>query len=268
MSPRIEQRGIVWSTTDLAGDPHAATDKATRVRAMFSAIAPRYDLNNRLHSFGRDQAWRRAAVAMCRAGPTDEVLDAACGTGDLSEAFARAGVATVVGVDFAEPMLAVAREKALRRRRRAGVAVPGYQRADVTALPFDDARFDVVSIAFGIRNVDDPPSALAEFRRVLRPGGRLVVLEFSRPENRLLRWLNQVYCERVMPVTATIVSGDRTGAYRYLPRSVATFADRRELADLMRSAGFVDVAQHPLTFGVCVASVGFVPSGRQLTADS
>ena len=97
MPPRTEQPGIIWSDTDLAGDPHSAADKAARVRAMFGAIARSYDLNNRIHSFGRDQAWRRAAVALCRLRPADTVLDAACGTGDLAEAFARAGAASVVG---------------------------------------------------------------------------------------------------------------------------------------------------------------------------
>lgn len=223
---------------------------------MFGAIAHRYDLNNRVHSFWRDQAWRRRAVRLSGLRTDDHVLDAACGTGDLAEAFAAAGAARVVGADFTDRMITLARRKAARRRRPRGRAVPAYVRADVTSLPFEDATFDVVSIAFGIRNVSSPPRALAEFGRVLRSGGRLVILEFSQPGNPVLRVLNGIYCGHVMPVTATLLSGDRTGAYRYLPRSVATFADRRQLATMMAEAGFTAVTQHPMTFGVCVAYVG------------
>lgn len=224
---------------------------------MFGAIAHRYDLNNRLHSFWRDQAWRRFAVRLCDVRPSDDVLDAACGTGDLAEAFADAGPASVCGVDFTTEMLRHARIKAARKRP-AGRPVPTYQLADVMSLPFGDASFDIVSIAFGIRNVTDPARTLREFRRVLRPAGRLVILEFSQPASRVLRMVNRLYCEHVMPVTATLLAGDRSGAYRYLPRSVSTFAGRDELAGMMADGGFGDVSQHPLTFGVCVASLGRV----------
>ena len=224
---------------------------------MFAAIAHRYDLNNRLHSFGRDQVWRRRAVALCRLKPTDRVLDAACGTGDLAEAFATAGAASVTGVDFTEAMLAIATRRADGLRRQ-GRPVPTYLGADVTALPFAEQTFDIVSIAFGIRNVMEPGRALSEFRRVLRPGGRLVILEFSHPRHPLLRLLNRIYCDTIMPLTATLIAGDRSGAYRYLPRSVATFSDRRRLTDMMVEAGFESITQHPMTFGVCVGYLGVV----------
>ncbi len=246
-----------WSATDLAGDPHEAADKDDRVRRMFGAIAHRYDLNNRLHSFGRDQAWRRRAVHLCNVKPTDHVLDAACGTGDLAEAFAEAGAARVCGVDFTAQMLDIARLKAARRRPAIRRRL-SYRLCDVMALPFDDASFDIVSIAFGIRNVTDPARTLREFRRVLRPAGRVVILEFSQPVNPVLRMANSLYCEHIMPVTATLLAGDRSGAYRYLPRSVSTFADRDTLAAMLAEAGFTDVSQHPLTFGVCTASLGHV----------
>jgi demethylmenaquinone methyltransferase/2-methoxy-6-polyprenyl-1,4-benzoquinol methylase len=196
---------------------------------MFTAIARRYDLNNRVHSFGRDQSWRRRAVALARVRPTDAVLDVACGTGDLTEAFAAAGPASVVGLDFTAAMLELARVKARRLSRPADGRAPTYVQGDAMALPFAAESFDVVSIAFGIRNVLDPPTALGEFRRVLRPGGRLVVLEFGEPANPLLR------------------------AYRYLPRSIGTFLPRDELAAAIGRAGFAGVSQHPFTFGVCVA---------------
>ena len=134
---------------------------------MFARIAGRYDLNNRLHSLWRDQAWRREAVRAGGASRGDRVLDAACGTGDLAGLFARAGAGQVVGVDFCPEMLDAARRKFPRERIR---WLPG----DATALPLGDGEFDVVSIAFGIRNIADPSLALAEFRRVLRPGGRLL----------------------------------------------------------------------------------------------
>ena len=252
-----------WSATDLAGDPHDAADKDDRVRRMFGSIAHRYDLNNRLHSFGRDQSWRRRAVQLCNVTPSDHVLDAACGTGDLAEAFAAAGAASVCGVDFTVQMLDIARLKAARRRPATRQRL-SYQLSDVMALPFDDASFDIVSIAFGIRNVTDAGGALRELGRVLRPGGRIMVLEFSQPANRVLRALNRVYCEQVMPVTATLLAGDRSGAYRYLPRSVSTFAGREALSALMKEAGFERISQHPMTFGVCVASLGVKPRSPDL----
>lgn len=239
-----------WSATELAADPHARDDKPERVRRMFASIAHRYDLNNRLHSFGRDQSWRRAAVREAAPRPGDHVLDVACGTGDLSRLFARSAADRVTGADFCPEMLAVARTK-----KSAGAPVE-YVEADAMNLPFESNSFDIVSIAFGIRNVADPAAAIREFARVLRPRGRLVILEFSRPRNPVIAKLNDLYCGRIMPWTATLISGDRSGAYRYLPRSVDTFLSRDQLAQLMRDAGFQAVTQRPLTFGVCVCLRG------------
>jgi demethylmenaquinone methyltransferase/2-methoxy-6-polyprenyl-1,4-benzoquinol methylase len=249
---------VVWSAADLAADPHRASDKDRRVQRMFAAIAPRYDLNNRVHSLWRDQAWRRRAVRLCRVQPTDHVLDVACGTGDLAAAFAAAGPARICGVDFTAEMIEIARRKARRRRGTGDRLSPEYVLGDAMALPFADASFDIVSIAFGIRNVSDPRRALDELRRVLRAGGRLIVLEFSEPANPVLRLLNGVYCGHIMPLTAALLAGDRTGAYRYLPRSVATFADRRQLVAMMTDAGFDDITQHSMTFGICVGYLGHV----------
>ncbi len=256
-----ERAGAAWSNLDLAGNPHEAADKAQRVRRMFASIARRYDLNNRLHSFGRDQAWRRAAVGWSGLQAGERVLDAACGTGDLAEAFARAGAASVTGIDFTPEMLELARAKARRPRRRgaAAIAEPRYIAGDVTALPLDDASFDIVSIAFGLRNVADPGAALREFRRVLRPGGRAVILEFARPRLRLVRAVNAIYCDRIMPFTAALLAGDRSGAYRYLPRSVRTFLHGPVMIDLLQQSGFERIEQHALTFGVCEVTVGRAP---------
>lgn len=233
-------------------------DKADRVRAMFAAIADSYDLNNRLHSLGRDQAWRRRAVGLCDVTPGDRVLDVACGTGDLAQAFARAGAASVCGVDFTEPMLEIARRKAARRQRASGEPMPTFRHGDATALPFEDGRFDIASIAFGIRNVSDPLRAFKEMRRVLGAHGRVLVLEFSQPKNTILRFFAHLYRDHLMPMTATWLARDRSGAYRYLPRSVATFADREALASLMQEAGFSSITVHPMTFGICAAYLGRV----------
>jgi demethylmenaquinone methyltransferase/2-methoxy-6-polyprenyl-1,4-benzoquinol methylase len=246
-----------WTANDLRHDPHAAPDKAQRVQKMFGAIARRYDLNNRLHSFGRDQAWRRRAVSLCEIRPTDDVLDVACGTGDLTLAFANSGARSVTGVDFTVEMLDVARQKSASSRTP---TQPTYFQGDAMSLAFADASFDVVSIAWGIRNVADPLKALREFRRVLRPDGRLCVLEFSEPRNRLVRAVNRLYCGRIMPWTATLISGDRSGAYHYLPHSVAKFPEPRAFAQLIGQAGFPAPALHLLTFGVCTIYLSRLPT--------
>jgi demethylmenaquinone methyltransferase/2-methoxy-6-polyprenyl-1,4-benzoquinol methylase len=246
--------GPLWGAPELT-DPHARADKPERVRGMFAAIAGSYDLNNRLHSLGIDQLWRRRAVRLAGIRPGDEVLDMACGTGDLTALFAATAARRVVGGDFTPQMLDLARVK--QRRVRSGEKIT-YVESDAMALAFPDASFDVVSIAFGIRNVAAPARALAEFRRVLRPGGRLVVLEFDQPRNPLVRALNKLYTRRIMPWTATLISGDRSGAYRYLPRSVGTFMSREEMMRAIGDAGFSDVATTPLTMGVAVCYRGLV----------
>lgn len=306
--------GPVW-TDERLKNPHAVADKQRRVRDMFAAIAPRYDLNNRLHSLGIDQRWRRAAVKLSRLKADDVVVDMACGTGDLTLAYAR-GLARartslrlklmsaraaskkqlrreqsngrysrllklgesnlepnqVVGIDYTLAMLPLA---ALKTQREFGyfhvpVRLPGglghgrigpqvrLLNGDAQLLPLPDACCDVASIAFGIRNVADPMGALHEFRRVLRPGGRLVVLEFSRPTNPIIRRLYDFYCNQIMARTAAWIARDTTGAYRYLSASVETFKTREQMKADIESAGFRDVEVHPLTFGVAVIYVGFV----------
>ena len=261
----------------LLTDPHAAADKRSRVQRMFAAIAPSYDLNNRLHSFWRDQAWRRRAVQLAGLKPTDVVVDVACGTGDLTLAMYAAlwpqpgdwppAKNQVIGVDFTYEMLPRGRDKAAARvegrssvngRRLSAADYVTFINGDATALPLPDASADVVSIAFGIRNVQAPEQALAEFRRILRPGGRVIVLEFSEPTNPLIRSINRFYTHRVMPVTATLIARDKSGAYRYLPRSIGTFWSRQKMVDMLTAAGFAQVTQHPMTFGVAVCYRGVV----------
>lgn len=243
-----------WSAPELA-DPHGNADKPAKVRGMFAAIAGSYDLNNRVHSLGRDQAWRRAAVRAAEVRPGDHVLDVACGTGDLTQAFARTSATRVTGLDFTRAMLDQAERKRARLARVESDKID-YVEGDAMALPFREAIFDVVSIAFGIRNVADPAAAVGEFARVLRPGGRLVILEFDRPANPFMRWFNDLYCARIMPITATLISRDRSGAYRYLPASVGTFMRRGELVKLLEGRGFGGVSARPLSFGLCVCYRG------------
>ncbi len=217
---------------------------------MFSAIARSYDLNNRLHSMWQDQRWRRLAVRAASVTPGDVVADIACGTGDLTEAFAKTEASQIMGLDFTPAMLEIAEHKRQTRK------VPNpdrisYAEADAQDLPLESDSVDCLSIAFGIRNVKDPLIALSEFSRVLRPGGRLVILEFDRPKFALVRWFNDFYCGQIMPRTATLISRDKSGAYRYLPKSVGKFMSSAELEGAMRRAGFDQVRSRGLSMGIC-----------------
>jgi demethylmenaquinone methyltransferase/2-methoxy-6-polyprenyl-1,4-benzoquinol methylase len=247
-------------TDPLLANPHAVADKATRVNKMFSAIAPSYDLNNRLHSLWMDQHWRNVAVKMAGVKTGETVVDVACGTGDLTLKFARAshraGGKAVVGIDFTYEMLPIATRKALKYHHAHFKNLPQFINGDAMALPLPDASADILSIAFGIRNVSDWGKAIDEFSRVLRPGGRLIILEFSLPTNPVMRGLYNFYFRKIMPRTATLISGDKTGAYKYLPESVNTFISREAMQSRMAAAGFASIAAKPLTFGICVCYRG------------
>lgn len=258
-----EKTSPAWTDQDLRHNPHQVADKATRVRNMFAAIAPSYDLNNRLHALGMDQYWRRVTVdrANVRAGET--VVDVACGTGDLTLKFARRlsqqGGGTVLGVDFTYEMLPIAQRKGQRHADQYQNVGLQWINGDALALPLADASADVVSIAFGIRNVSDWGRAIDEFVRVLRPGGRLLVLEFSLPTNPVLRGLYNLYFRHIMPHTATLLSGDRSGAYKYLPESVNTFITRAAMQQRFTQAGLTQVDARALTAGICVCYRGVKP---------
>ncbi len=243
-----------WDGQTLA-DPHHQSDKADRVRQMFTSIAGSYDLNNRVHSFLLDQRWRKAAVKKAAVQAGDVVVDVACGTGDLAEAFAASHASAVIGIDFTHAMLERARyrQHQLQDHRYSKLF---YIEGDAMALPLDDACCDVVSIAFGLRNVQRPEAAIGEFARVLRPGGRLVILEFDRPRLAPIRWGHDLYTKVIMPRTATWISGDRSGAYRYLPRSVETFLTRDRVVGLMQAAGLEEVAAKSLSGGICACYLG------------
>ena len=198
------------------------------VRTMFDRIAPVYDGMNRVMTAGLDLRWRRLAAASV-VRPGDRVLDAACGTGDFAVAALHAGAGSVVGLDFSERMLERARRK---------VPAADFVRGDVLALPFEDRAFDAATIGFGIRNVADLELGLRELRRVLRPGGRLAILEITQPGGALRPFFS-LWFDRVVPVLGKLVMGGE--AYSYLPASVRRFPAAPELAVLMRAAGLEDV---------------------------
>ena len=249
----------VWADEALA-NPHADAEKPTKVRSMFAAIAGSYDLNNRVHSLGLDQSWRKYAVKAARVKEGDTVADIACGTGDLTEMFARRSpAAEIIGLDFTPEMLDIARDKQATRSDQIKSRIR-YEQGDAQNLPLDDNSADVLSIAFGIRNVQDPAAAFREFARVLKPGGRLVVLEFDTPRFPPVRWANSFYSGWLMPRTATLLSGDRSGAYRYLPKSVESFLTRGELVGTINEAGFDQIRVKSLTFGICACYRAILPS--------
>ena len=196
------------------------------VRSMFDRIAPVYDAMNRVMTAGLDMRWRRLAAEVV--APGDRVLDACCGTGDLAVAASRRG-GTVTGLDFSERMLERARRKAPELE---------WVQGDVLALPFRDASFDAATVGFGVRNVEDLERALAELRRVLRTGGRLGILEITRPRGPL-RPFYKLWFDGLVPLAGKLLPGG--SAYTYLPASVRRFPGARELAELMQTVGFEQV---------------------------
>jgi demethylmenaquinone methyltransferase / 2-methoxy-6-polyprenyl-1,4-benzoquinol methylase len=224
----------------------SGTLPAEGVRAMFDRIAPVYDAMNRVMTMGLDRRWRRlTAEAVVR--PGDRVLDACCGTGDLALAALRAGGAQVTGLDFSERML--------ERARRKSDAVEWVQ-GDMLALPFADGAFDAVTVGFGVRNVEDLEAGLRELGRVLRPGGRVGVLEITRPRG-LLRPFFGLWLDVLVPLAGKVLPGGR--AYTYLPASVRRFPGPEDLAAVMERAGFAAVRYRLLAGGVVAVHTGERP---------
>jgi demethylmenaquinone methyltransferase/2-methoxy-6-polyprenyl-1,4-benzoquinol methylase len=230
--------------------------KSAAIRQMFSAIAPKYDLLNRMLSLGVDRRWRRSAVSRLRCGNGGMILDIATGTGDMALAAAAVtdGSVRIIGVDFCGEMVEIAATKitASVHRERVGLCI-----ASCEALPFSNNTFDSVTIAFGIRNVVDRVLGLREILRVLRPGGKLVVLEFSTPRSRLFNTVYRFYFSRILPAIGGLFSDP--GAYRYLPDSVSTFPDGERFAEMMTRAGFVNIGRSELTLGIVTEYRGEKP---------
>jgi demethylmenaquinone methyltransferase/2-methoxy-6-polyprenyl-1,4-benzoquinol methylase len=226
-------------------------DTARRVRGVFDSVASRYDLMNDLMSLGLHRAWKAYAVAVAAVREGDRVLDIAGGTGDLSRAFAKQAGRSgrVVHTDINETMLRHGRDRLLDD----GLVLPSVV-CDAEKLPFGDAAFDVVSVAFGLRNMTHKEAALAEMQRVLRPGGRLLVLEFSKvaaPLEKAYDW----YSFRVLPRLGRWVAGD-SDSYRYLAESIRMHPDQQQLKTMMKAAGFGHVDVHNLAAGVVALHVG------------
>ena len=214
------------------------------VRTMFDRIAPVYDVMNRVMTVGLDVRWRRlAAEAVVRKG--DRVLDAACGTGDLAIADRKAGAGKVTGLDFSEAMLARARKKAPLE----------WVQGDMLALPFADATFDAATVGFGVRNVADLELGLRELRRVLRPGGRLAILEITQPRGALRPFFS-LWFDRIVPMLGKVLPGG--SAYSYLPASVKRFPDAETLARMLRDCGFGDVRFRLLAGSIVALHTGIV----------
>ena len=236
--------------------------RETRIRSMFADIARSYDLLNHLLSLNIDRYWRRRTTRLAPPAGDGPILDVCTGTGDLALAYDRAarGRLPIVGSDFCMPMLLPACEKARRRRATGRVR---FLEADTQRLPFPDGVFQLVTVAFGLRNVTDTDRGIAEMVRVARPGGRVAILEFSRPRHWLFGPLYRLYFRRILPLVGQLVSRSRDNAYNYLPASVMEFPDGEALAAKLRGHGLTDVKWFPLTFGIATLYVGTKPvSGR------
>ncbi len=231
----------------------AEKEHAGRVREMFGTIAGRYDLLNHLLSANVDKRWRRIVAKRIESRmqrPDVRILDVACGTGDLAATLFETTGAKVFATDFCKPMLDIARAKI-------GSDVTLIE-SDALRLPFADGAFDVVTIAFGLRNLANLQKGLAELGRVLKDGGWLAILEFSRPANPAVRAVFGAYFTRLLPVMGGLVSGSRS-AYSYLPNSVKRFPDQRELAAMLQQANFEQVSFENLTGGIAALHVGRKP---------
>jgi demethylmenaquinone methyltransferase/2-methoxy-6-polyprenyl-1,4-benzoquinol methylase len=221
----------------------SGTLPADGVRSMFDRIAPVYDLMNRVMTIGLDQRWRRLTIREVVAAG-DRVLDGCCGTGDLAIAARKAGAFEVVGLDFSERML----ERA--RRKEPGIE---WIQGDLLELPFEDGSFDAGTVGFGVRNVGDLEKGMSELRRVLKPGGRIGILEITRPRGPL-RLFYRLWFDVLIPLAGKILPGGK--AYTYLPASVRRFPGPEALAELMRAHGFADVTYRRLGGGIVALHTG------------
>ena len=226
--------------------------KKPQIEQMFDSIAPRYDLLNRVLSAGIDQKWRKKVIRLILEKSPQRVLDVATGTADLAIMAANSGVPNTVGVDISEEMLAVGRKKVVSKGLTEKVAL---QTGDAEQLPFEDAQFDACMVSFGVRNFEDLDEGLREIHRIIRPGGRLVVLEFSRPAAFPIKQLYGFYNSYILPNIGKLLSGD-SAAYTYLPESIVAFPEGDAFLYHMRKAGFKTVRDERLTFGIASIYVG------------
>ncbi len=236
--------------TDELKNPGAML-KPTDVQGMFDRITPRYDLMNRLMTGGRDVAWRQEAARIAIGSGAERALDVATGTGDLALELRRQGVPDVTGLDFSGEMIASANAK----RQTRGVSGVTFLQGDAMNMPFPDGSFDALTIAWGLRNLPDYQAGIREMSRVLRPEGRLVILEMTPLQNKTLRNAFNLYFHNVVPMLGGLVSGDRE-AYRYLPDSVGAFPPADELAGMMRATNLRNVRYKLIGGGTVALHIG------------
>jgi demethylmenaquinone methyltransferase / 2-methoxy-6-polyprenyl-1,4-benzoquinol methylase len=242
------------------GSAQAEQEAASWIRAMFGRVAHRYDLANHLLSFGIDHYWRSRTAHRVRhilRDPRARVLDICCGTGDLVLALERGrapGATPILGSDFCHPMLVGAKKKMEQGRAGSAARAPLFE-ADALRLPLADGSLDLLTVAFGFRNLANYRAGLAEMRRVLRPAGTVAILEFTQPPNAAFRALYHFYSRRILPIIGGALTGDR-GAYTYLPESVKRFPNAPALAAEMGRAGFGQVEYEYLTGGIVALHVG------------
>jgi demethylmenaquinone methyltransferase/2-methoxy-6-polyprenyl-1,4-benzoquinol methylase len=236
--------------------------REARVRRMFGNIAPSYDLLNHLLSLNIDHYWRWRATRLVPPAGAAPILDLCTGTGDLALAYDRAahGGAPVIGADFCHEMLLLAEEKTARCRANRRIT---FLEADAQRLPFADGQFQITTVAFGLRNITDTARGLAEMVRVTRPGGRVAILEFSRPRGWLFGRLYQLYFRWLLPLIGQTISRSKDNAYCYLPASVMEFPDGPALAERLRFHGLRDVRWYPLTGGAATLYVGTRPAAGE-----
>ncbi len=233
---------------------------AARVRSMFASIAGRYDLLNHLLSLNVDRSWRRFTTRTVPPEPGVPVLDCCTGTADLAMAYHRAGrgLSPVVGSDFCREMLRLGLAKVRKAGADGNVALV---EGDTQRLPLPGDTFGVVTVAFGLRNVSDTARGIDEMVRVARPGGKVAILEFSRPRGPLLGRLYLAFFRRILPRVGQALAPNDLDAYHYLPTSVLQFPDGQDMLDLLSARGLTDLRLYPLTFGIATLYVGTKPKG-------
>ncbi|MDE5639947.1 MAG: bifunctional demethylmenaquinone methyltransferase/2-methoxy-6-polyprenyl-1,4-benzoquinol methylase UbiE [Odoribacter sp.] len=220
--------------------------KKEAVKKIFNDIAPRYDALNHLLSLGIDKGWRKRALKSIEEPETKRLLDVACGTGDFSVAAVKAGVREVTGIDISEKMVEIGRQKVRKLGLEKNVCL---QEGDSERMSFGDASFDVVTVAFGVRNFENLEKGLQEIQRVLTPGGKVIILEFSMPVRFPVKQLYTFYFRRILPLIGGFLSGNR-GAYAYLPESVKNFPQGEQFLSILKACGFRMVSSRRFTFGI------------------
>lgn len=223
------------------------------VKELFNDIAPKYDLLNHFLSLNIDKGWRKTAIRNIAENEKELLLDVACGTGDFSIAACRAGVKQIIGIDIAQSMIDVGRKKVKEKGMEEEITL---QWGDSEKMVFDTDTFQVVTVAFGVRNFEHLEKGLGEMQRVLKEGGKVIILEFSMPENPLMKQFYKFYFKRILPVIGGAISGNK-GAYTYLPESVMQFPQGEEFLGIMKRCGFSNVSRKSLTFGIATLYIGY-----------